>query len=269
MPPSFPSLSSPLDRILTDLTSRDRPVALTAADDLLSSISRGGGPECRRALQLTCDLLRAHYAFADGAAVSLIECLNDESRQPQQLFVVDMFDLNLAGAGLNHPGIDFTDAKLVGANLNGVVLDRQKIVNANLTGTMLNESFCRAVLFQHGSAPGASFVRADFETSRFTGGFTAEGANFTYAILQDTVLISAKFAGAILVKADLRDARLTCVDLSGANLTGANLCGAALQDVDLRGANLTDVLVRGDEIWRGVSLDGAIGADRIDAVVQP
>jgi len=244
-------------------------VALTAADDLLSSISRGGGPEGRRALRLMCDLLRAHYAFGDGAAVGLIECLNDESRQPQQLFVVDMFDLNLAGTRLHHPGIDFTDAKLVGANLNGVVLDRQKIVNANLTGAMLNESFCRAVLFQYGGAPGASFVRADFDTSRFTGGFTAEGANFTYAILRDTVLMAAKFAGAILVKASLRDAQLTGVDLSGANLTGANLCGAALQDVDLRGANLTDVLVRGDEIWRGVSLEGAIGADRINAVVQP
>ncbi|MDO3014633.1 pentapeptide repeat-containing protein [Mycobacteroides abscessus subsp. abscessus] len=269
MPPSFPSLSSPLDRILTDLASRDWPVALTAADDLLSSISRAGGPECRRALRLVCDLLRAPYAFGDGAAGNLVECLRDESRTPQQLFVVEMFDLNIAGARLNYPGIDFTDARLVGANLNGVVLDQQKIVGANLTGAMLNESFCRAVLFDRGAAPGASFVRADFETSRFTGGFKAEGANFTDAILQDTVLVAVKFAGATLVKANLQHARLTGVDLSGANLTGANLWGTTLQDVDLRGANLTGVQLRGDEIWRGVGLEGAIGADRIDVAVQP
>ncbi|WP_224372618.1 pentapeptide repeat-containing protein [Hyalangium versicolor] len=93
--------------------------------------------------------------------------------------------------------LDFTGAKLAGANFAGVDLFDTIFRNANLSGVDFSKGKCFRTVFT--------------------------GANLSKARFGGVELSSARFDGADLREADFRDAKLIYADFSGADLRGALL----------------------------------------------
>jgi uncharacterized protein YjbI with pentapeptide repeats len=122
-----------------------------------------------------------------------------------------------AGLDRRQPGLDLSNIRLRGADLNDANLN-----NTYMIGAYLN---------------GAELLHANLRSTDLTG------ANLIAADLRSTNLNDAD-----LVIADLRGADLSNADLRGADLSNANLNNANLNNADLRGANLTDTNLRGAEL---------------------
>ena len=135
--------------------------------------------------------------------------------------------------------LDFSDANLRGADLQGV-----NLWNANLSGADLRDASLRFA--------------------------TLWGARLTYAELNRADIRGAYLQGVNLTEAQLRDANLSGADLQGVNLTDANLSGAQLHGANLRGADLTDANLSGAHLHnanlRGTDLTGTIGIASISNV---
>ena len=127
-----------------------------------------------------------------------------------------------------HPDvrIDFTRARLSGADLAGANLERAIFVDALMD----------AVNLQRANLQGADLQFAAFWPKEYWGRVTL--ANLEGANLNSAVVNHADLQGANLRNADLQNANLYNANLRRSNLQGANLRAATLKRADLRGANL-------------------------------
>lgn len=138
-------------------------------------------------------------------------------------------DLNLAPG--KEPTGGETTISLRGRDLRFAVLDRSDLRYADLTGANLDGSS-----LIHTDLRGIRFQCADIDQLILTENrvaarcSSAEGANFTRAILTD-----AKLAGANLRGAKFEEARLEGAELRYALMTGANFAYAHLERADLSG----------------------------------
>jgi hypothetical protein len=115
---------------------------------------------------------------------------------------VEFSGAKLAGAELCH--LDLSEAKLDGADLVGADLSKSQLKGASFRGTDLADAACWQ----------CKGTRADFEGAR---------------------LVRCNLRRAVLQRANLRDADLEAADLSSANLRGADLTGANLAGADFSG----------------------------------
>jgi uncharacterized protein YjbI with pentapeptide repeats len=130
------------------------------------------------------------------------------------------------------PGINLSDANLMGANLSGANLMGANLSGANLMGANLSGA----------NLMGANLSDANLMDANLSGA-NLTGVNFTGADLT-----GVNFTGANLTGVNLSGANLTGVNFTGANLTGVNFTGANLTGVNFTGANLTGVNFTGADL---------------------
>jgi len=187
-------------------------------------------------------------------------------------------------AGLEAPDASFMEASLVDADLRGAqlaaaefsetALDRARFDGASLPEASLEGAHGEAVVFDGADLtelraadcrlPGASLRRVSATDSVWDAACLA-GADLSYAVLRDALLIKADLTDATLDAVDLKQARLDgarlthanagrCnlfdAGLSGADLSGADLRGAHLFGADLIGARLDDAQLEGANMKR-------------------
>jgi hypothetical protein len=117
--------------------------------------------------------------------------------------------------------VEFSGAKLAGAELCHMDLTEAKLDEAHLVGADLSK----------GQLKGASFRGADLTDASC---WRCKG---TRAVFEGARLVRCNLRWAVLQRANLRDADLEAADLSSANLRGADLTGAILAGADLSGAS--------------------------------
>jgi uncharacterized protein YjbI with pentapeptide repeats len=143
--------------------------------------------------------------------------------------------------GAKLPGVDLTDAKMLGVSLRNAILVDSSLVRATLA---------------------AADVRGAILSGAKLHALQAEGAWFQGAVLRDAQLwgarlTSARFEAAILNSAQLNGAELQNVRMNGALLNFAQLLGA-----NLRSADLTGILAQGADFSKAALLQmSLVGAD--------
>jgi uncharacterized protein YjbI with pentapeptide repeats len=184
---------------------------------------------------------------------------------------------NLSGAnlsGLHIEGADLTGADLTGANLTKAHLCGLRTVGKDLiaislhkpvviegmdiTWTYLRGANLSEADLTDADLSGAGLDKADFSRAKL------DNANFTWASLIETKLISAslrnadfcgaaltkaRFENAVLDKASMEGAKLEETDFSAADMTGVNLCQASMVNTIVKDAKLDGCYVFGVSVW--------------------
>ena len=132
------------------------------------------------------------------------------------------------------PRVDFTGAKLQGAQLLGAQLQGASLDKAQLQGASLDTA----------QLQGASLNSAQLQ-----------GASLDLAQLQGADLFGAQLQGAWLANAHFQGARLTGAQLQGAWLAGAQLQGALLDGAQLQGVSFSGATLKATDLsnaylWR-------------------
>ena len=110
-----------------------------------------------------------------------------------------------------HPGVNWSNCALEGAELAGQDLRGALLKNANLSGADLRQT-------------------------------QMQGNDLSYSNLNSSDLSAAELGRANMKGVSLRNANLANTQLSGADLSYADLTGANLEGVDLTGANLENAI---------------------------
>ncbi len=152
-------------------------------------------------------------------------------------------------------GADLSNAKLRAVNLKKALLGGTKLNNADLSNANLNADLRDVNLF------GATLINADLVNVKLIGATLANAdlsnADFNNANLGGANLNSVNLRGADLSNADLSNASLTLANLFGAKLIGANLSNTNLFGTQLISANLTQADITGANLY-GTSRDNWI-----------
>ena len=140
-------------------------------------------------------------------------------------------------------------SNVVGAFLQGALLESVYLGDANLTGANLSSAKLAGAYLGDANLTGvqakkANLADANLGDANLSGALLRE-ANLTHCDLTHCNLSGADLSGADLSGADLSYANLAGVNLAGVNLAGANLTSANLRDAELSGANLKNSIVFG------------------------
>ncbi len=194
---------------------------------------------------------------------------------------------------LDLTGLNFKQARLVGANLYGADLRNASLKGANLEGAKLDNALLTHTDFSGANLKGATLLTVaafatlepdrndapNFETANLSGAHIAarlDGANFRNADLTDArmglliatwgsyrpraVFNGADFTGAKLVRADLHKGVFQFTRFSGADFTGAKLADCDFTKADLTSANFSGADITGAD-FDGAILTGATGLE--------
>ncbi len=131
--------------------------------------------------------------------------------------------------------VNFTRAKLSGANLQLAYLAGAKFENAKLDGADL----------RYAELQGADFSGADMRGVDLSGGTDLMGANFLGTLLQGADLSGANLQGADFSSAALQGALFSLAEAQGAIFQGAEMDGANLSFARLQGADLDGAVLKG------------------------
>jgi uncharacterized protein YjbI with pentapeptide repeats len=144
-------------------------------------------------------------------------------------------------------GLDVRGADLAGVNLSHLPLMGLQ------AGLSLKES--RHATVEQCKAAAANLAKADMSDTQL------QRAQFSWAVLDDAVLVEAHLEGADLSKASLKRAILAGAHLEGADLTKAHLEGATILEAHLEGTVLFEASLEGANLFEA-HLEGArlIGA---------
>lgn len=165
--------------------------------------------------------------------------------------------------------LELHGAKVAGAALKGVRLNRAKFVEvdfsgADLQGTSFHQSEFENVHFDGAGLQETDFSECDARRCRFDGarldggslaGSKISECSFRHARLErnnlaKSTVFRTSFAGAVLAECHFSRCEMKNCDVQGCDLQGANLQWATLADTDLRGANLTDARLYGTLLVR-------------------
>lgn len=184
-------------------------------------------------------------AIADVAECRFVNC---------KLSGVDM--RNLRASSAQFEGVDFTDAKLIGADLSNAVLlgtseededasaatannvRRVKLHRTNLRGANFSNSLLEGIDAQHAALTEALMGYSKITTSTFAQ-CAMQAVGFTQAELHDV-----KFPGSRLIGATFFETTLCNVDFSGADLGSAEFPQSAhLENVVFERDHLKKALI--------------------------
>jgi uncharacterized protein YjbI with pentapeptide repeats len=182
---------------------------------------------------------------------------------------LDGVDLDLSGCFLE--GGCFKEARFGRASLRAAQVQRCCFQQALLWGADLSALQARGSQWHEADLSGSRLQQADFSVALLhrccLRGVLAAGsrwrearlveADFRSGLDQLTDLGRADFQGADLSFALMQQVQLHGADLRGACLYGANLSGADLRQADLRGCDLRDSQLGAAEL-RGALLEGAL-----------
>lgn len=160
-----------------------------------------------------------------------VEVWNKWRREHPEI-IPDLTDANLSGMILSE--IDFNNASLMGARLNGANLKNSYLRKANFMEAELKDA----------DLSGANLSRAVLTEADLTGS-NLNGASIGKALLIEADLTETQIRGSDLARANLINAMLVKADLSESNLTGADLRGSTLSDSEGSSANLSKAILRG------------------------
>jgi uncharacterized protein YjbI with pentapeptide repeats len=219
-------------------------LAVTVHDMLFS---REPNPETHRRFPFSNTLVLPGLNVYEGLGI------DDPQKVKWRDFVFRPRGRDLRGAIFSFailPRVDFTGAKLQGAQLD----------SAQLQGAMLD----------HAKLQGASLDLAKFQGA-WLDSANLQGASLKSANLQGASLHSAQLQGASLTNADFQGADLSSAQLQGASLEQAHLQGAWFNDAQLQGASFSEAILkatylRGAYLWRSYGLPTELSA--IDVVVD-
>jgi uncharacterized protein YjbI with pentapeptide repeats len=170
--------------------------------------------------------------------------------------------INLNGVHLKQR-VDFSNANLVGSELNFAQLQ-----NADLSFAELKRCFLYGASLQDANLQHSQLQGADLHRSKL------QGASLIFAQLQEANLRRAQLQGARLAGAQLQGADLTGAQLGGASLMAAQLQRANLFEANLHLANLESAQLQGANLrvtqLQGINLNNAQlqGADLTGARLQ-
>jgi DNA-binding transcriptional MerR regulator len=185
-----------LDRIVESLPDRDFSSAELTQNPLLNLISEA------------TDAMALEELADQGDRPNFGNLFSNRSQEVLYLYSVGKRNfklMNLVSAklnGANLSGADFTNAKLMLADLCELSAIETKFVGANLAGAIISEA-------------------------------CMQKANFT-----DALLLGADLSGANLEGANFTAANLGGVNFTGANLRGVNFSEAVLADADFTNTNM-------------------------------
>ena len=238
----------------TAIEDRDERLALLQASERPASEA-----ELNRDIALNCpgcdlsgiNLKRQDLTGANLAGANLVGA---------NLHGAILIQANLEGADLSEANLNranIRQARMSGAVVNdamlyAAVLDAADLSSADLTGSRMQEArmtrvnldgaragavdFSRARMLSI-SANGTYFGGSWFHDAQLTRGELLN-ADFTWAIMQGTVLTNADLSGAVFNTADL-----ILADLRGATLTGTDFTDARLTQAKLANTNREDALL--------------------------
>lgn len=167
---------------------------------------------------------------------------------------------------------DFADAKLHGANLQGLNLRNSNFLGADLSAINFQEADLSYAFLSRTDLHGANFRGASLTGANLYGANLHEsnlqGANLREAILYGANLRETNFRKAYLGGADLGRARLQEANfheayLVKATLVGARLCGAIFSEADLGNTNLENA-VCGVNVFADVDFSNTSGLETIN-----
>ena len=175
-----------------------------------------------------------------GSLLNLIEEIESKAQISDEHILSDKAHslLQLYSSGERN----FQGIELIGAKLNGAILNDANLSQAELMLASLNEACLEKTQLQESYLSGADLIGAYLQQAELTGADLI-GSDLTDADLTDASLISCNLGGACL---------------KNTNLRGANLSEAVLVGADLRGADLTNAIILGCNFY-GANLDGVQG----------
>ena len=209
------------------------------------------------------DLAGANLSGADLTGSNLTRTiLTDTNLGASILDLADLTGADLRRADLrgSSGGRLFSQANLLGANLENVKLSSAKLDGADLRETNLGGAILGGADLSAANLGGAdlrsaylsqaTFADADLSRANLSNAI-APDARFERARLFKTKFKQANLSGDSFVGADLVQ-----VDLTQADLSRANLSHARIAESDLTQARLVDCIVTGIQVAH-LSLDGA------------
>lgn len=155
-----------------------------------------------------------------------------------------------------NPGVvpDLTDAELVDADLEGILLDRGDLRSVNLQGAKLNGASLRDATLMGAVLNDASLSEANLHNTNLSYSHIV-ATDFQFAELSRANLYLANGVGASLRWANLMGANLNKASFEKADLRDANLSGSVLVETNLNNATLRNCKVYGCAAWN-VRLEG-------------
>ena len=183
---------------------------------------------------------------------------------------------NLANADLSWARLDKTmlrrarleDANLSNASLQGANLEGALLEHANVERALLNRARLRNAILRNAQLRGAHLEDADLERAVLDQADLTEvaltGASLREASLRKAQLSRLQLQAIDFEKADLAGADLEHASLVEARLPGASLSRANLTDADLSRANLKAVLLDEAALERANFSDAEVWAAKFD-----
>lgn len=146
--------------------------------------------------------------------------------------------------------LDFTDASLDFADLEGLTAPGATFDNAHMNFATVTHSYLNVALFQPARLHGAKLSDSCLRATRF-------------GLKTEPQQLVSDMQSAVLERVDAREADFRFVNLAKAYFGGADLSGALFDHADLAGANLSHTNLSGATFLhsdlRGVSFVGATG----------
>lgn len=165
----------------------------------------------------------------------------------------DLRRANLQGFSLR--GLDFTDAEMSGACMEGADLRKAKMAGADLSWVKMAGADLRRADMAGTDLRGAEMAGADLSWAEMVG------ADLSAATMDGATLRGAKMAGADLRAAEMDGAVLSAADVAGADLSAANMAGVDLRGAKMAGAGFSEAKMTGADLRRakmaGADLRGA------------
>ncbi len=152
--------------------------------------------------------------------------------------------------------VDFINAQLPGANLEGARISRTNLEHANLTGACLKKSRLINVNLNGANLSEANLCDAHFDT------VALNSANLQRTRLIGARLFATKLNNANLSSAYILDAQINSSDFIGADLTNVDLRNTSILFSDFDSAKLLGCKVFGISAWR-LNLKNAIQSNLI------
>ncbi|TAE25504.1 MAG: pentapeptide repeat-containing protein [Candidatus Kapaibacterium sp.] len=174
------------------------------------------------------------------------------------LWDADLSGAKMQGADLSAtmmPGINFTKAKLMCANLGEANVSGAKLHRVDLWEANLFKANFESSDLSNANLSSANAEQADF-SSAILSEATLEGVNFLSANLPGTTMDNANLSGANLENATLWNSNCYNAILFGTDLKNADCSGAVFSNAIMAEADLTDANFSGTDLTN-TDLEGA------------
>lgn len=152
--------------------------------------------------------------------------------------------------------IDFSNSKLLEANLSYSILENVDLSHADLTGANLKYANLNSAILEGVKLQNAILDYADLSYQKLSG------LDLSNASLENAYLIESDLSNSNLMNVNLKRANLYNSKLNSANLSHSNLENTSFVGTDLSYANLSNAKLSGAN-FHGSNLNGTILPERI------